>query len=262
VAVSRNRQSLEIAEPALQRRRWPQPAWPALTRQIPALKQLPQAALDTLGRELEFRSPAPHEILFFENQVSHDVYIVLRGLATVTYLDSRARRILLEVLGPGDLVGDVPFLPEPLRGRLRCDALHECVVGRIDCRRLVEIVLGIPVERFATAASFLFGAWPERLARAALARGWPLRERLLGMLAYLAARFGVQNDLGKVVNLPLTHADLADLVGASRPKVSHHMRLLQQQGLLVHERHRITLATAPLPGPGPRRAVRRAPQRG
>ncbi len=228
----------------IEARHWPQPAWPGLTRQIPGLMRLPQAALDALGRELEFRRPSPHVILFFENEISYDIHIVLRGLATVTVLDSRARRILLEVLGPGDLVGDVPFMPEALRGRLRCDALHECLVGKIDCRRMAEILFEMPFERVAHAAAFLFGAWPERLARTALVRGWPLRERLLGTLSYLAGRFGVQNELGKIVNLPLTHADLADLVAASRPKVSYHMRLLQKQGLLVHERHRIVLRTS------------------
>jgi len=236
--------------PAAGRNRWSLPEWPVLIKQIPAFRQIPQAAVETLGREIEFRSLMAREVLFFENEISYNVHIVLRGLAAVTYLDSVGRRILLEVSGPGDWVGDVPFISEPLRGRLRCDALHGCAVGTIDCRRLVEILFDMPFERFAHAASFLFGAWPERFARASLVRGWPLRERLLNILNYLAARFGVQNNLGTIVNLPLTHSDLADLVSASRPKVSHHMRLLEKDGLVVHERHRITLAYPAQPGAG------------
>lgn len=225
-------------------RHLPRASWPSLTREIPAFGRIPQAAVDALGGELEFRNLEAREILFFEKEVSYDVYIVFHGLATVTYVDLRGRRILFEVLGPGDWIGALPFVPEPLRGRLRCDALHECAVGKIDCRRLIDILFGMPFERFADASAFLFGAWPERFTRAALVRGWPLRERLLSILNYLAARFGVQNDIGTIVNLPLTHADLADLVGASRPKVSHHMRLLEKQGLILHERHRITLNVA------------------
>lgn len=224
--------------------------WPDLVKRIPALGLIPQAAVEALGREIELRALASHEILFFENEISCDVYLVMRGLATVTYLDSVGRRVLLEVLGPGDWVGDVPFMPAPLRGRLRCDALHECAVGRIDCRRLAEIVFDMPFERFASGAAFLFGAWPGRFAHAALLRGWPLRERLLDVLRYLSHRFGVENDIGRIVNLPLTHADLADLVGASRPKVSHHMRALEKEGLILHERHRITLSYAPQRGAG------------
>ncbi len=244
MAASRNRAVSRTRETITQRGRWPQPAWPELVRHVARLKNLAPAALDALGRELEFRIVAPHQILFFESETSHDVFIVLSGVATVTWLDARARRILFEVLGPGDLVGDTPYTPQPLRGRLRCDALLECVVGKIDCRRLVEILFAMPFERFAQGLSFLTGAWPERLARAALVRGWPLRERLLGAVSYLAARFGVQDEDGTIVNLPLTHADLADLVGASRPKVSYHMRLLEKQKLLVHERHRIIMLSA------------------
>ncbi|HZO83377.1 MAG TPA: Crp/Fnr family transcriptional regulator [Candidatus Binataceae bacterium] len=250
MAVARGRASKQNQWPEGERQRWPQPAWPRMIRQIPRLRDLPAATLDTLGRELEFRIIAPRQVLFFENEITYDVYIVLSGLATMTYLDARARRVLLEVLGPGDLVGDLPFMPEPLRGRLRCDALHECAMGKIDCRRLVEILFGMPFERLAHASAFLFGAWPERLARAALVRGWPLRERLLGTISYVARRFGVQDETGSIVNLPLTHADLADLVGASRPKVSHHMRLLEKQGLLVHERHRIILPSSAKPATG------------
>jgi CRP-like cAMP-binding protein len=224
----------EIEVPSLQ--------WPDLIKRIPAFGLIPQDTVDALERDFELRALTSHEILFFEKEISYDVYLVMRGLATVTYVDSTGRRILLEVLGPGDWVGDLPFMPEPLRGRLRCDALHECAVGRIDLRRVIEILFGMPFERFANGAAFLFGAWPGRFAHAALVRGWPLRERLLNILNYLAIRFGVQNDLGSIVNLPLTHSDLADLVSASRPKVSHHMRLLEKEGLVVHERHRITLA--------------------
>lgn len=256
MAAPRNKTVPQVQRPAAERKRWPQPAWPELVRRIAVLRNLPPAALEALGRELDFRILAPRQILFFENEVSYELNLVLSGLATVTYLDARGRRILLEVLGPGDLVGDLPFMPAALRGRLRCDALQECAVGKIDCRRLVELLFGMPFERFAHAAGFVLGGWSERLARAALARGWPLRERLLGVLSDLAAKFGVQDEAGRIINLPLTHADLADLVGASRPKVSHHMSVLEKQKLLVHERHRIILLSAHEPAAGPDGALR------
>ena len=56
--------------------------------------------------------------------------------------------------------------------------------------------------------------------------------RLLVLMWHLADRFGRVTPAGTVVPLPLSHADLAELVGAARPSVSAALRELADKGLV------------------------------
>jgi CRP/FNR family transcriptional regulator, cyclic AMP receptor protein len=211
----------------------------------PSSKEIPAAALKALEREFKVRTYAAREIVFFEGQTQDAFLLMLRGVATLTYLDSRHRRVLFAVIGPGEVCVHADALPEPLRGRLRCDAVRDCVIASLDYKRFVELLFGVPFGRFAAGVSFIFGARDDRLARAVLARGKTLRERLLEVIGDLCARFGISNDRGTILDLPLTHEDLADLVGASRPKVTREVRLLEKEGALAREGRRLVFASAP-----------------
>ena len=60
--------------------------------------------------------------------------------------------------------------------------------------------------------------------------------RLLVLLWHLADRFGRVTPAGTVVPLALSHADLAELVGAARPSVSAALRELSAEGLVQRSR--------------------------
>ena len=61
-------------------------------------------------------------------------------------------------------------------------------------------------------------------------------------LIELAVEFGVQNHRGVVLGIVPTHKQLADLVGASRPKVSEIMNDLQRRKALSRDGRKLTLA--------------------
>jgi CRP-like cAMP-binding protein len=210
----------------------------------PSFNEIPPSALKALERECQIRTYAPREIVFFEGQARNVLLLMLRGVATLTYLDSRHRRVLFAVVGPGEVCGSGDALPEPMRGRLRCDSVRDCVIASLDYERLVELLFGVPFARFTAGVSFIFTTCDSRLARVVLARGKSLRERLLEVVGDLCARFGVSDARGSILDLPLTHEDLADLVGASRPKVTREVRLLEKEGMLAREGRRLVIRNA------------------
>ena len=58
------------------------------------------------------------------------------------------------------------------------------------------------------------------------------RSRLAGLLLELAGRFGVRDSEGLIIDLRLTHRELAALIGATRETVSVAMLELRQAGLV------------------------------
>jgi CRP-like cAMP-binding protein len=69
-----------------------------------------------------------------------------------------------------------------------------------------------------------------------------VRGRLLANLRVLAARFGAPFGDGTAIDLSLTESDLAELIGASRPKVSTSLSALIEDGLIRRVRRRLILA--------------------
>lgn len=210
-------------------------------RKSPSFEAVPETVLAALRREFRIRTYAPGEIVFFEGQAHDEVLLMLRGVATLTYMDARRRRVLFGVIGPGDVCVHSDGVPEAMRGRLRCDAVRDCVIAGLGYKRAVELLLGVPFGRFAAGISFIFGGRDERLAAAVLARGKSLRERLLEVIGDLSARFAIPGEHGDILDLPLTHEDLSDLVGASRPKVTREIRLLEKDGVLGRQGRRFLI---------------------
>jgi len=60
-------------------------------------------------------------------------------------------------------------------------------------------------------------------------------------LLSLAREYGCQSDAGTIIDIDLTHQDLASLVNASRVMVSYVLRDLREVGAISTKDHRITL---------------------
>jgi CRP-like cAMP-binding protein len=63
-----------------------------------------------------------------------------------------------------------------------------------------------------------------------------LRERV-GLLLELCADFGVEESRGTLLREPFSHQDIAELVGASRPRVTEHLAQFEQDQF-VHRQGR------------------------
>ncbi len=57
-------------------------------------------------------------------------------------------------------------------------------------------------------------------------------QRLRGILLWLGNKFGQAIEIGQLINLRLTHQDLAELVGATRVIITKMINQLEQEGFL------------------------------
>ncbi len=149
--------------------------------------------------------------------------VVERGAFMVEVLRHDGRRLVLDVLGPGDGVGGAGALaraePAGARQRLAGD--------RASARP------GLLRDGDAgTRRPGLLARRAERAARLAADLAWfDVSTRLLARLHVLAERFGRPVPGGLAIGLRLTHDDLADLCGtSSRESVTRAMGRLVAAG--------------------------------
>ena len=179
------------------------------------------------------------EAIFLEGEASSHVYILLSGVAKLCYVN-RNQRVLVGFVGPGEVFGLSSLLPQTTRP-FRCEAYSDCLVAVVKPETFVDTVLGVPLERLSIILDATVGRWWGMLVRYANFVGLGLRERLAGALLELAEKFGVRDSRGTLLTIKLTHADLAELVGASRQRTTEQLNDFEREGVITREGRRLII---------------------
>ena len=186
----------------------------------------------------------PKRMLIFEQgDVGRLVYLVKTGKIRIARATADAKEITVAILGPGDLFGEEVMFSEAVRSTFATaleDALL-CTARASDLYALLnrQPVLAVNVAKYlseqrddamAIAEDFAYLRVPQRLGK---------------LLERLAAEHGTVEDDGTSIDVRLTHADIASLIGSSRETVSTLMTQLVREGHIAMRGHRIVLAGKP-----------------
>jgi len=90
------------------------------------------------------------------------------------------------------------------------------------------------------AASYL-GRWDLVQLRCANFMSFTLEERLALILLELSENFGVPDGKGLRLTLPARHRDLAELVGASRPRITEHLSMFERKHLISRDNRQLVV---------------------
>ena len=177
--------------------------------------------------------------IFMEGEASSQVYILLSGVAKLCYVN-RDQRVLVGFVGPGEVFGLSSLLPQTTRP-FRCEAYSDCSVAVVKPEVFVDTVLGVPLERLSLILDATVGRWWGMVVRYANFVGLGLRARLAGALLELAEKFGVRDSRGTLLTIKLTHADLAELVGASRQRTTEQLNDFEREQVIIREGRRLII---------------------
>ena len=169
------------------------------------------------------------------------------SLALVRTAETSARRIVLALAGPGDLL-----LPPGSDDRLTAiaDSRLTAVTGAA-----YRALLANP-DAAAAIADSLADAVCERERSLGTFGRFPHVERVRGKLLQLARSHGKVSDRGVLIRLPLTHDLLAEMVGSARETVTWAMRELDEEGFVSREGRLYRLHVPPDEIQGERRRSR------
>src|SRR5258708_32692410 len=140
--------------------------------------------------------------------------------------------------------GMIPGFPPQVIGikyDCRCEAVTNCQVGTIPLEKFMQISLGIDSEDFKRMANSYVGRWELVQLRCSNFMSCTLEERLALILLELSEHFGVRNGKGIKLTVHARHRDIAELVGASRPRITEHLIEFEQKHLITREDHTFTV---------------------
>lgn len=196
--------------------------------------------LEGLAQSITPQKIKRRETIFFEGESANRVYVLLSGVAKLSFIHGE-ERVLVGLVGPGEVFGVSSLLPRVTRP-FRCDAFSDCTIGAVRPETFVGLVLGTPLERFSRTLEITVGRWWMMLQRYTNFVGLSVRERLAEALLELSAKFGVADARGILLTLKLTHVDLAELVGASRQRTTEQLNEFEDERIIIRDGRRLIIA--------------------
>ena len=203
----------------------------ALLSTNPLFSKLAEDALDGLAALCVKRRLLRGAVLFEKGDEGDALYGVRRGSIRIENVTEGGDRLTLNLLGAGDLFGEIALLDGHPRTATAV-AAEDCelfVLSRHDFLRFIERHPRVALKLFEFLCERL--RWMnERVEEVAML---PLETRIARRLIGLARDFGNE--------LVITQGELSDFVGAARESVSRQLQLWRKSGLVALRRGRIII---------------------
>src|ERR1700730_12665530 len=196
--------------------------------------------LDKLYNALTISIVEKRGIIFDEKHTPNSAYILLSGVARISCRNRKGQRTLVIMVAPGM----VPGFPPPVPGisyNFRCEAVTVCSMGADELGTFIEISFGVASADFRRLAASYLGRWDLVQLRCANFMSCTLEERLALILLELCENFGAADPKGVRLTLPARHRDLAELVGASRPRITEHLIMFERKHLISRNRRQLVV---------------------
>lgn len=211
-------------------------------RKVPALAAFPPSALDELASVAVVRERRRKTCLYLAGDVADRVFFLHGGRVNALHVTEGSRTLNLGLFGPTDVFGEGCLWSAAARDHMAV-AATAVLYTEVPCAPLRLLL-----EDHPTAASlFSEQAIARRdlvIRRLSGVLSASVRARLVDQLLELGDR-GHDTPDGRALAFPLTHDELAALIGTTRETVTLELRRLESDGLIVRCGRQILLRDLP-----------------
>jgi CRP/FNR family cyclic AMP-dependent transcriptional regulator len=214
---------------------------PAPTDFVQHLKANDLAELEALGRRERF---ARNDFVFSAGGPGRTVYFLRSGRVKIFQPSAPGREVILWFCLPGEIFG----LAEVARGGGRSVSAVACEPCEVLCVAQEQFMAF--VEERPRVAMLSMQVLSSRLRvlgemHANLVSD-DVDTRVAKLILRLAARHGARRGTELVLALPLTHQEIADMVGTTRQTVTSCLGNLKRRGVLSIDSHRLVIESEEL----------------
>jgi CRP-like cAMP-binding protein len=204
--------------------------------QLYLFADLSPTALSSLARAARIRTVRRGQVLFTADDPSDYLYLIRSGRLRVVVRSPRGDELVLNVVGPGDSLGELSMLDGQPRSA-GAEALEDCELIAIPAREVralldsdrtalwaVALALAAGMRRLSgTAADLVFLDLPRRLAKLILADAKPRR------------------DGTAETTLAMSQAGVAAQLGVTRQSLNRALAALTQRGWISVDGQRVLI---------------------
>jgi len=191
----------------------------------------PQLAL--LAGALALANFKRRQVILTQAAFASDVNILLTGIARITCVNARNERVTVALLPPGP-IPEFPTLPLS-QSKFQCEAYNDCRVGHLSHEQFDGITEKPSGSAFKNLRENDLKQWYRLFLRSSILLNLSLRDRIALTLIELCADFGTADSRGTLLRVPFKQRDIANLVGASRPRVTEYIAQLESENFVIRQ---------------------------
>jgi len=206
-------------------------------RRIPLFATLSEGEFRDLEQIFHVKSYRKNQIIFLEEETGNHMYIVLAGKVKVTKSTPAGKETILAIHQVGDFFGEMALL-DGKTSPATVSAMEDCRIATIyseDFHRLlmrnekvVKQIIQVLCLRLRTVWSQI-----QDLTYSTA------ETRICAGIRQLSRKHGIADARGIIINLKITHQEIAEMVGTSRETVTRTLARLQKKGIIQIEQRRI-----------------------
>ncbi|HWR53326.1 MAG TPA: Crp/Fnr family transcriptional regulator [Bryobacteraceae bacterium] len=204
-------------------------------RSTPFFKELREEDIQEVSglcREKAFQPGQP--ITVAGDRATH-LYIAATGKIKLLRTTAAGRNVVVEVITPGNFFGTVSALGSEEYSETAVAHTHCCVLtlAAADFQKVLRRYPGVALAALGIVAARLreLHDTVEKLS------AHSAEQRIAATLLKLAEKIGEQRDGTLVIQMPLSHQDLADMAGTTRETASRTLTRFRKAGLIRTGRH-------------------------
>ncbi len=204
----------------------------SLIRSAPFFEGLPDTVVEKATAHVVVRNHPQNQVILLENDWGTSVYFILEGWVKIRTYNLDGKEITLNVLGKGELFGEMAPLDEVPRST-DVITLVPTVIGNMPASDFVQLLQSEPQSGLRLAQ--LMARRLRQVNRRLRLRESDSVSRVTDILLFLADGQGKSGDKGiEIPNLP--HRELSSLSGLARETVTRVLSKLEKKGLIQRDR--------------------------
>lgn len=206
-------------------------------RRRSVLDRLTAAEHDLVLQRSERRLAKKHATIFRQGEPQKGIYLLLSGGVRVFYIAPSGREITRaywfagNFIGGPDVFGNGPHMWSAVATRDTAMIFIAGPILRTLCERIPNLAISL-IEAMAFKGRS-YSAIAQMLGTRSAG------ERMVQVLLLLAEMYGTESESGTNIDVPITHEEIAHMVGSTRQWVTAGLKRLQNSGLIDARRGKL-----------------------
>lgn len=212
-----------------------------LIRRVPLFSTLTDEEFDTLAHIFVTRAYRKNQIIFMEEETGNYMYLVLSGKVKVSKSGTGGKETILAIHRAGDFFGEMSLLDgktSPATVSAMEDSKIISVSGA-DFHKYLMHNESVMLQIIQVLCARLRQVWQTQ------SQSFNTADARIRMGVYdLAQKHGIRDSHGTIIDLKITHQELAEMVGTSRETVTRVLAKLREDNIIEITDRRMTLLDA------------------
>ena len=208
-------------------------------RRVPLFAGLSDDEFRALEPAFQLKTYPKNHVIFLEEETGNYMYVVVAGKVKVTKSNAAGKETLLAIHQPGDFFGEMALL-DGKTAPATVAAMEDCKIisiSKADFHRHLMRNEKIVAQIIQVLCGRLRQVWSQIQTLSYDDADSRIRAGIL----QISRRHGIADARGILINLKITHQELAEMVGTSRETVTRTLSDLQRDGIIQIADRRIII---------------------